>query len=175
LVIYNGAGAKLKGLDLDAEARFGNLKLSSAVEVLHAVFSSFSNAQFTVPLPTGGAIITTGDAAGNRLPYAPNFTASVSADYLYKLSNNGQVNFNVTDAYNSGYFVEADNRIHQTAYDTLNSSITWTTENDHWSVAVGASNLLDKAVIQYGGSLNFGYFAAYAPPRLYWIKLTDRF
>jgi outer membrane receptor protein involved in Fe transport len=175
LVIYNGARAKLKGLDLNAEARFGNLKLSGGVEVLHAVFTSFPGAEYTIPLATGGAIVTTGDAAGNRLPYAPRFTGNVSLDYLHNLPGSSLIDFNVTEAHNSGYFVEADNRIHQAAFDMLNASITWSTPDDHYSLAIGATNLLDKPVIQYGASQSFGYFAAYGAPRIYSIKLTDRF
>src|SRR3546814_18804610 len=54
--------------------------------------------------------------------------------------------FNVTEAYNDGYYFESDNNIRQKAFSFLNASVTWTAPDDRLSVSFWGRNILDKAV-----------------------------
>jgi iron complex outermembrane receptor protein len=174
--IYNGAAAKLWGFDLDAEASIGDLRLHGGMEWIHPVFSDFPNANISMPLPGGGTAISTGNAKGNELPYTPEFTTNVAVDYTPSALG-GAFDFNVTNAYNSGYYTEADNYLRQSAYDLLSSSVTWTAPGDRLSFKLWANNLLNKAVLTYAYTIPpYGYPADYGnPPRIYGGKFTFKF
>jgi iron complex outermembrane recepter protein len=175
---YNGAAAKIYGLDLDASFQATeSLRLSATAEGLHSKFTSFPEADFSTPLPTGGLVQYTASAAGNRLPYAPAFTFDIGGDYVVDLTAAGRLDFNLTNEFNSGYFTEADNRLRQPAYDFLNASVSWTTPNERLNVKLWARNLLDKAVEseEVTGPPE-GYTVDYSnPPRTYGLTLLYKF
>jgi outer membrane receptor protein involved in Fe transport len=175
-VIYNGASAKIYGLDLDAETRLGNLKLGGGIELLHTDFTSFASAACSAPnFPLPGITQFSCSATGNRLPYAPQFTGTLTTDYFQSVPG-GTLDFNITDYYNSGYFVEPDNRLSQRAYDLLNASIAWKSADDRYSVRLYATNLLDKAVFSFAGTNATQYSADYGnPPRLVGVHLDYGF
>jgi iron complex outermembrane recepter protein len=176
-VVYNGASARLYGLDIDAEARVtGNLQLNGGLEWIHSYFSSFPSAQFSTPLPGGGAAVYSGDATGNRLPYTAVVTADVGADYFFDF-HGGTFDFNVTSAFNSGYFAEPDNYLRQPAFDYLNSSLGWLSADHAWNVKVWGRNMLNKAVPgQLATGAPQGYSADYTnPPRTYGVTVNYAF
>jgi outer membrane receptor protein involved in Fe transport len=174
-IIYNGAGAHIEGLDLDAQAKYGNLRVSGGFEWLHSRFTNFPNAQFSTPLPDGGAVLYPGDATGKTLPLAPNFTADLSVDYVVDAPF-GATDFNVTDYYNHGWYPEPDNYLRQPAYDLLNASVALTPQNGRFTAKLWANNLLNKPVYGYFATQALGYLADPAnPPRSYGIMLTYRF
>lgn len=176
-VVYNGASAKLYGLDLDAEARVtGNFQLNGGLEWIHSHFSSFPAAQFSTPLAGGGAAVYSGDAAGNRLPYTPTLTLDVGADYFFDALA-GTFDFNVTSAYNSGYFAEPDNYLHQPSFDYLNSSLSWVSSDRAWNFKLWGRNLLNKAVPgQLATGAPQGYSADYTnPPRTFGFTVNYSF
>lgn len=176
-IVYNGASAKLYGIDFDAQARISsNFELNGGFEYLHSYFSSFPNAQFSTPLPGGGAAPYSGDATGKQLPYAPRMTIDISGDYHVDIAS-GRVNFNITDSYSSGYYTEADNRQRVQAYDYLNSSIAWIAPAKDWTIKLWARNLLDKAVPgQVASGFPQGYSADFTnPPRTYGVTVKYSF
>ena len=174
-VIYNGAGAHIEGLDVDAQAKYGNFRLSGGLEWLHSRFTSFPNAQFSRPLPTGGAVLYAGDASGKDLPLAPTLTADVSADYVLAVPF-GSADFNITDYYNHGWYPEADNYLRQPAYDLLGISVTLAPPDERFTAKFWASNLLNKPVYGYFATQATGYFAdPNDPPRSYGITLAYKF
>ena len=176
-VVYNGASAKLYGLDLDAEARVtSNLRLNAGVEWIHSYFDSFPAAQFSTPLPDGGVSVYSGNAEGHRLPFTPVATFDIGADYLFEVAGSS-FDFNVTNAYNSGYFSEPDNYLRQPAYDYINASLAWTAPNRGLTVTLWGRNLADKAVAgQLATGAPQGYSADFTnPPRTYGITAVYNF
>jgi outer membrane receptor protein involved in Fe transport len=174
-VIYNGAGAHVEGLDLDAQAKYGNFRLSGGLAWLHSRFTSFPNAQFSTPRPTGGATLYSGNASGNELPLAPTITADVSADYVVAAPF-GSADINVTDYYNHGWYPEADNYLRQPAYDLLSVSVTLAPPDERFTAKLWANNLLNKPVYGYFATQATGYFAdPNNPPRSYGITLAYKF
>ena len=174
---YNGAAAKLYGIDLDGSFQVTkSFRLSTTAEALHSRFASFPGADFSTPIPTGGIVQYTASAAGNRLPYAPQFTLDISGDYVVDLPT-GKLDFNLTDAFNSGYYTEADNYLHQAAYDLLNASVGWTSQDERLNVKLWGRNLLNKAVEseEVTGPPE-GYTVDYSnPPRTYGFTLLYKF
>jgi iron complex outermembrane receptor protein len=143
---YNGAAAKLYGIDVDAGFQVTrSFQLTATAEGLHSEFTSFPKADFSTPLPTGGLVQYTASAAGNRLPYAPTLTLDIGADYLIDLPT-GQLDLNVTNEFNNGYFTEADNYLHQPSYDYLNLSASWVSPDRRLNIKLWARNVLNKVV-----------------------------
>jgi iron complex outermembrane receptor protein len=174
---YNGAAAKVYGIDLDGSFQVTkSFKLSATAEALHSRFGSFPLAEFSKPLPTSGIVQYTASAAGNQLPNAPRFTMDISGDYVVDLPT-GQIDLNLTNAYNSGYFTEADNYLHQAAYDLLNASVGWTAPDQRLNVKLWGRNLLNKVVEseEVTGAPE-GYSVVNAnPPRTYGFTLLYKF
>lgn len=126
----NAAAAEIYGVDLEVTAKpFDALTLTSGFAYTHARFKSFPTAQTSTPLPTGGNLISPGDASGNKVPYTPDWTFSIGADYRAQLPT-GSLQFNVNYYHNDGFFGEPENRLRQKAYDLLNGSIRWNLDAD---------------------------------------------
>lgn len=174
--VVNGAAARLYGIDIDFEAQpLPGLRLSGGVEFEHTEFTNYQNAVFSTPRPTGGALIFSGNATGNRLPLAQNFSGTLSVNYEHTLSR-GSLNFNATANYNGDYRFEADNLLRQGNYTILNSSIRWDLPGDQLSLTVFGRNLLDEAVITQAPSQGIGYPTAYSnTPRSFGAAIGVKF
>jgi iron complex outermembrane recepter protein len=174
--IYNGAAAKLYGLDIDLEAALGNgFSISGGTEYLHDRFTSFPNAAGSIPQPGGGFILLPGgsgpgiNAEGNELPDAPTYTAFISINKTFTLPT-GPLDVNVTDSYNSGFYGEPDNFLRQPSFDLLNASLRWTSIDHRFSMRLWGNNLLNKAVASQISTFPLTYAFAYAnPPRTYGV------
>ena len=164
-IISNAATARIYGADIDFEARLAaGLSLSGGLELLHARFRQFDNAQLATPLASGGALITSASAAGKRLPLSQDVSGNAALDYDFKAASaNGH--FNVSAAYQGDYYFEPDNTIRQPSYVSLNSSLRFTLPGNRVSVSFFAKNLLNEFVVANVTSNRFALvdLDAYAP------------
>jgi iron complex outermembrane receptor protein len=175
-IISNAATARVYGGDLDFEARLAKgLTLSGGIELLHAQFTKFDNAQLATPLATGGALITSRSAAGNRLPLSQKFSGNIALDYDF-MAAGAQSHFNVSASYQGDYFFEPDNTIRQPGYVALNSSLRFTLPGGRMSINFFGKNLLNKFVVANATSNKFALtdIDAYAP-RTYGIGVRYEF
>ncbi len=168
--VVNGAKARLYGVDVDFEARASDrLSFSGGFELLHAEFTSYPNAVGSIPRPTGGATLIAVDASGNRIPQSQKFVGTLAADYEQPLSS-GSLLLNVTANHNGNYKFEPDNFLAQGAYTLLNTSLTWRSEDERYSVAIWGRNLLDEIILNNATSQAIGYPVSYAqPPRTFGV------
>jgi len=175
ILIYNGAGAKLYGLDLDARMQLTpEFSLTGGVSAVHHRYSEFPNADITTPLPGGGTQIITGSAKDKRLSNTPDFTLNLSADYQLALRT-GSLDLNLTYYYNDGWFANPDNRLRQPSYSLLNASASWTTPDDAWQFSVYGRNLLDEEYSVFLSAQANGDSFQYGPPRIYGFTIERRF
>jgi iron complex outermembrane recepter protein len=175
-IIYNGAQSHLYGVDLDFKAiPFTNFTVSGGFEWLHATFSSFPDAQLSIPAVGGGTILSTFDATGKHLPLAPDWTSDIAPMYTIPLGEHGSVSLTATYSYNGGYYYEPDNRLHQGAYGLVNTSLSWEAPGAAYSVRLWAKNLTDVQYTTAQYSQSNGDYAIYAPPRTFGITLSYKF
>lgn len=184
----NAAAAKIKGIDVDFEARpFQNLTVSGGISILDAKFSSFPAGPLLVPNPaactpaptttgplTGGNATCAADLTGFRTPRSPKFTGSISATYTIPASIG---DFALTGSlyHNSGYAWDADNRLKQPKYTLLNATLSWTSPDQTYEVRVWGKNLTDKYYFNYvSGSASRDGLVADAP-RTYGVSLGFRY
>jgi iron complex outermembrane recepter protein len=174
VAIVNGGKSELYGLDLDAEARVtSNLTVRAGVALEHAEFTDYPDAPTTVPRPTGGNGSAFFDAKGNRLPYVPKAVVNLSAMYTVPTSA-GNLDFSGGYSYNSGYFGEEDNRLHQGPFGIVNGQIGFVSHNG-FGVKVWGRNLTNKDYAQRMLTNALADFIIYGEPRMYGVTLTQDF
>jgi iron complex outermembrane recepter protein len=176
LAIVNGASSHLYGLDLSAEARLtSNLTLEAGFNAEHAEFVSFPNAPHTEPAgpPFFGNNGSQIDASGYQLPYAPKFVYSVAATYTLPTAV-GRFGATASDTYDSGWFGEPDNRLHQGGYNVINLQGGWTSPHD-FGIKLWAKNLTNRVYELYASSSSYASTVGYADPRTFGITFTQDF
>ena len=165
--IINGAGAHISGVDLDVAAKVTSaLNVHGGLEYLHDRFSSFPNA----PLSSASGLVpvTTGSAAGNRLPLAPDAVVDLGADYVASDLLGGDATLSVAYLFNTGYFLEPDNVLHQADYSSLNASAKWKSRSGRYTVRVYGNNLTDAVIVGFGTTETSGtHGEQFQPPRTY--------
>jgi iron complex outermembrane recepter protein len=185
--IYNGAAAKLYGLDVDMEAVVTDaLTISAGAEYLHTYFNDFPCADYFVggPQPSSPACSASAvptlpydrSAKGNRLPDAPDFTSTLTVDYHLPLFG-GVGHVTVTDGYDSGYFYEPNNgsAVQQHAFNVLNGSATWTTTDERYLFRLWARNMADRRYTVELATAATGVAESFAPPRTYGVEVGVKF
>ncbi len=174
--IINGPNAVVYGTDIDFEAKVTQaLTLSGGLEYVH---DRFNSATPTVPIgtPGGGVPLSVeGSADGNRLPVTPDAVVDLKGDYQFELLG-GKTNADLTYQYNTGWYAEPDNVIHQPSFSLLNASLRWKSPNDTYTVALYGTNLTNSAVQSFAATVTPGVqLRTLAPPRLYGITLGYHF
>jgi iron complex outermembrane receptor protein len=173
--VYNAPKARIYGLDLDTVfAVTQQLEIRAGVEALHTEYVNFPDADYTTPAVGGGTNFGVFNAAGNRLSLAPDFTGDITASYTVP-TRVGKASFNVTYAYNSGWYAEPDNRLHQGAYSLVNAQIAFTPVNSLWDFKLWGKNLTNTQYTSELASQENGDYAIFAPPRTYGGTIERRF
>jgi iron complex outermembrane receptor protein len=189
-LVYNGASAELYGVDIDYRAiPFKNFTVSGGLEIMHDAFTKFPVAQLSTPIPGGGTflqcfpgafasgqvIVPACNAAGHRLPIAPDWTFDISPLYVIPLDTMGDLSLAATVSYNDGFYFEPDNRLHQGPYTIANVTVTWTSPDEDYSVQGWVKNLSNVAYTEGQYSQGNGDYAIYAPPRTYGVTFKRNF
>jgi iron complex outermembrane receptor protein len=170
----NGAKARSYGVDADLTAVLApGLQLTAGVTVADATFTSFPNCVLAAPL--GGVALFGGNCTGYMLPIAAKTTGNVMLDYVVPLSN-GSIDLNGNVYYNSGYFTDISNVIHQKDYTKLGVFGKWSDATEHYSIELYGANLTNRRVIVYGDSQGVGtQLVNYGEPRTYGVTLGYKF
>ena len=179
-LVINGASAELYGVDIDFRALpFQNFTVSGGLEIMHDAFTKFPDAQLSIPYGAAGGggdlLLFDYNAAGKRLPIAPDWTFDISPLYVIPLDTLGDLSLGATVSYNDGFYYEPDNRLHQGPYTVVNMSATWDSPDDVYSVQLWAKNITNEAYTQGQYSQGNGDYAIYAPPRTYGITVKRNF
>ncbi len=115
--------------------------------------------------------------AGNKIPYAPEVTASLYAQYEFDIGSAGTLTPFAIVSYSGSFFGQAFNTIleKQRSFAKLDLRLTWD-YNEMLSLQAFVNNVTDKQtatrfVYGGGGALQ----ASYAPPRLWGVRGSVRF
>ena len=159
-VLANAAKAHTYGGELEIRTRpVSALSLDFSFSYLKTRFDEFLN-------PSGAAA---GDYEGNRLPFAPEFTAAVLASYAIPLGERSELNLNASYQYTSNQFVD-----HTSNPLTLiperhlvDAGIEYREIDGPWSANIRVRNLFDKdyAVLKTSIPAYGVYSAAFNEPR----------
>ena len=181
VITDNGAGARLYGLDVDFTARITpQLTLTGGGNLMHSEFTSYPQAGFFTILPAsagGGTVRTVGSAKGNRIPFAPDFTFNVGANYVAPVAG-GEARFNVNYAYSSKFYSTPSNDLSLRSRGLLDASLEYEFQGGQWTAGIWARNITAE---KYYVSASFGpnpggtVFGAPGAPRTYGATVGFKF
>ena len=174
-VIYNGAAAREYGLDANFDYSVTpDLLLTGGVVAMHDRFTSFPNAVVTVVKANRTVSTVLGSATGNRLPFAPDATLSLGVDYKHDIAN-GRADLFVNDLYDTGYFGQADNYLHQGAFHQLNASLQYVPNASPLSFKLYARNIANTRVADFLVVSTTGAADSFEPPATYGFMVGVKF
>jgi len=137
--VANAGNAELYGFELEVTAvPVEGLNLNGAV--------GYTNSKF-VNVPA-----SVGPINGNRLPFSPEWTLSLGADYKIALGNIGSITPRVDYRYQARTFFTAFNLPfeQQAPYGILGARVTFADRADRFSLAVYGLNLTDARYYTFG-------------------------
>lgn len=164
--IYNGAAARVDGLDLDLEFAITNhLTLRGGAEFLDQRFTKFPAADYLVNCPTLPFQACSRSAKGNMLPQTPDVSLVLGVQYHTVLAG-GDTVFSLSDAYKSKFYYDPSNTYAQPAFHLINGSVQWTSPSGRYNLMLWAKNIGDqKYTTNIGSALN-AIGIAYGAPRV---------
>ena len=184
----NAAAARMQGFDLDFDARVtSQFELTGGLEALDAHFVRFPNGPIYVPQPavctptphttgplTGGNLTCAADLSGRSTPRSPKFTASLNA--IYKVPTSiGTLTFTGTVYHNSGFTWDAEARLRQPEYTTLNARAAWKSINERYELSLWAKNLSNAYYFDYVSASPTRDSGQPAMPRSYGVTIGLHF
>ena len=179
----NASTATINGIELELQALVtGGLSVDMSVGYLNAEFDDYTTFDPLFPL------LGDQDLSGNRLPYSPEWTVHVGAQYEWDLGSNlgrltartdySWVDDRWTNAFNrlGGGSIQGTEGDFLPDYEVINARFQWESASANWLVALYANNLTDEVIklrsgTQADGSVRSSYYA----PRTYGLNLTYTF
>ncbi|WP_313802553.1 TonB-dependent receptor [Sphingobium sp.] len=178
-------GAQMYGVEADLLAQVtDNLLINGNIGTIHSKLRDFPGAPNTcLNLATGlndsGGFFcdpSTGlpttvpyNAKGNHTPNSPAISGSVGFVYTIP-SSVGKFALASNVYYSSKSYFEIDNRTHNNAYALVNASLSWTDQNDKFTIRVWGTNLTNHYYyVQYTGQGGASDIAAPAAPRQFGV------
>jgi iron complex outermembrane receptor protein len=155
------------------------------------------NCAFTVspapnPVPCGGLALPPGynaktgiwNLSGDKTMQTPPFSSYLSADYRIP-SAIGKFDVSASWTHTGDYYADADNGRGQVApsspnndkqgiLNLLNSSVGWTSMDEHWSARLWGKNLTGKEYWSFALEDAFNTQYSPAPPRTYGLTVNTR-
>jgi iron complex outermembrane receptor protein len=170
----NGAKARSYGIDGDLTAILSDrLSLTGGATWLSPKFTEFEGCP--VSTPNGGIPPSPGSCKGNLLPLAAKLTATGNVNYSIDAVG-GKLELNGNVAYNSGFYTEVDNSIHQKRFALLGAQATWTDPSDQFEISVFGRNLTNQRVNAIAFTSAGGTrLVAYREPRIYGARIGYKF
>jgi iron complex outermembrane receptor protein len=180
ILLSNAQSARIKGIDVDIEAAPAHgLTMRLAATYLDAKYKRYTDAPSSPQNPTSpfGAVATPVlvDASGNQMVHAPKLTVSASVNYRVDTSF-GELSFDGSYVYNSGFFWEPDNLLRQKRFGLIDGKVRLgLTENI--GLSVWGKNLANKHYYAWAASQSGppGYPYIGAPPITYGVTADFKF
>lgn len=188
--VINAGESETTGIELEGQwYATEHLTIGGNVSYIHSEFVDFPNGPVNVPCndpatiiaygqnpavlcAAGGTAAFTADLTGNQLPFAPEWSASLRADYSLPLANNGGTfHAGLVASYKSEIFFTPDNRFSQDAYTLLSGSVGWTSPSEKWDVSVYGSNLTDEEYVVHVAPFSTGGWYNRGAPLMYGVRI----
>lgn len=160
----NAGNAELYGFEAEFQAAITEaFQLTGGIGYIHD--------KYTMKLP--------GTTAGDRLPKTPHWKFNLSPRYTVDLGNQGRVIVNADYTHTSSLYNNTENTelLKREPVDMLNASLTYEDPSERWTLAVGATNLINERYLttgqfQVGGSIIYG---TYSRPTEWYAKVGVNF
>jgi iron complex outermembrane receptor protein len=173
--VENAGASRIYGLELE-----GRIIPHDDLQVTFAV--GYTNAKFKEFLSLGTDLVVR-DVADQRLfQNTPTWNGNVTVHYTKDLGSAGRIAFTPALSFRSDYslFEVANPVLDQDAYELVDASLVWTSDNDRFQLGLHGRNLFDK---QYrvggynfpGALLGNSIIGFYGPPRTFTLSAGVKF
>jgi iron complex outermembrane receptor protein len=168
-IVVNAAESEVWGADFEIEYLVtADLSLRAGGTFLDTEYTSYPDAPITTRNPTGGNIITSGDASGNEAVRSPKFQGNLGVTYAFARDWQASINY----AYMDSFAWDPDGRLTQPSYHLLNGSLGWTSADGRFGIKAWIRNALDEKYFTFGSATVFGDIANPAEPTTYGISIS---
>ena len=169
--VLNAASATVEGVEIEANwYPVKGLTLTGSVGYVDATYDSFD----LLDVDADGAP-DPDLARGLQLTRAPEWTYSLVASYAKDLAELGWWNARLAYNYTDETPLSDANSYFLDSYGLLDASLSWTSLDDHYRVAVWGKNLTDELYATTGATSNFFTTIYQSLPRTYGVELEYRF
>lgn len=171
--ITNAGTSISQGIELETRWAINDwLIVGGSLAYLDAEYDKFTNGPCNSVTPG-----TECDLSGESMPFAPEFSGNVFADFVYPMTSSINLVAGAKVLFSEDYYTEGslDPVGQQDAYHKINARIGVEAEDDKWSVMVIGKNLNDEITTnayQFFQGTNFGFPQA---PKTITLQGTYRF
>ena len=172
--VENAAQAEIFGGEIEVTALpVSDLELTVGIALLDATYKGYVTAD-PAQLALGPV-----DLSGNTLRDAPEFTASIVAQYTWPIRF-GSLTLHGEYQYQSEIFFNPFNEdeVKQSGFDTAGARLSFDSNDGRWGVAVFGRNIFDdeyKTTVFRFDSTGFNTLGNVGQPRTFGIELTARY
>ena len=169
--LRNAAQSDIQGVDLELQALLPNgFSLAITGNYLDATFDSFPEAQIFTPIPNpsggyNGNLLGSGDASGNDLLKAPEYSFAVTGRWERTLGNGQHLSANVSVYSSADVYYDHQNRLVQPDYSRVNAVVSWSSADERRRLFLRGENLTDKEIIQQATPTTLTDQITYERPR----------
>jgi iron complex outermembrane receptor protein len=181
--LENAAKATIYGADAQLTYNFTHdLDVHVGGAWTHARYDAFPGATAYTPNTAviGGVSYLVGNtevvanAKGKTLVRAPDFTATLGADYKTDLPY-GRMVLAANAYFSTKVYFDPANMLSQPDYATLDFKATWVMPNEVWSVSVFGDNVTDTKYVTQLAPSGFGTGAIYGYPSVFGVEVGAKF
>lgn len=169
--------ARTRGAEFDASyLPFPNWDPGLAISVNGAyVDATYTDFKHASGYNEAGLFLSSAfDFSGNNMVYAPKFSGGLGIAQTIDTSK-GSIELAADAYFNSGYYADAANHIHEGAYALLNARLSYMHLPWNTRVTMFGRNVLDRKYHMQRFQNDFGVLNALAPPRTYGLMLDWKF
>jgi iron complex outermembrane receptor protein len=170
-IVDNAARASIRGLDLQAGYKPGNLDLTLGATLMSARFDEFESVDPNNPTNDP-------DRSGDQLPQAPHVSLVLGSAYQWKPTYSGSLRLSLDYRYQSKVYFNPyhDPAVAQDAYSLLNAGIGYEHQKGTWYAELYGKNLTDELYAQNIVRLDpaMGTVRIWGEPRTFGIRLGYR-
>jgi len=176
--LQNAAKEEIYGVDADfTYAPSPDLTMGLALAWIHGRYKEFDSASVQLPRPDGlGNAGATRDVSGFQIMRTPKLTVGYNISWAVPNDLfNGKLRFSGNVLYNSGWYFDVIERVSTGKYVDVNARVSWTSPDDHYTLALWGSNLANSQRLQSVTESGNGDRASLVRPISYGAEVRFKF
>ncbi len=150
--VTNAGSAVTQGVEMDFRLRATDkLTIFTTLAYLDSTYDEYENAP-CYTLQTQGCVAGKQDLSGEKLQFAADWRASVSAEYYWELADKFELFGSAQMYYVDEYPLQADldPKLVEDGYTKIDARLTLVPNNANWEVSLIVRNLTDEFSTNYG-------------------------
>jgi iron complex outermembrane receptor protein len=152
IITNNAADARIKGVEIETVIQpFDGFTLNGSLSLLDAKFRDYAIEVFD-PTIQGGPPFFILDLNGERLPNIPKYSASIGANYQYKMGDGSKIYLGADAAF-KGNTLTNELTLRANSHTVVNARVGWSSANGHWDISGWVRNLTNETYYVGGGAI----------------------